>query len=581
MIPILYESTETAFITNGIARLRDAISCLVTEERNGVYELDLTYPIDGAHFDDIIPGRIIGVTHDDTGAIQPFDIVSYSKPIDGIATFHAVHISYRQSFLTVTGSNINSLADALNLLATAQPTNPFSYNTDITSSAYLAGADGTPKTVRSLLGGSEGSILDAYGGEYEFDGFQVNLWQNRGQNRDFIIRYGVNMTEYQDESDYFGTFNSCIPYWNGEGGPVIGSKVSSGLTSFNGQDLCVPLDLSDKFETIPTTADLEAAAQSYMAGKQTNLPQQNIKVDFLRLQDFSGYEDFADLLECNLCDTVSVVFPRYQMRGTFKIVRTVWDVLEGRYTEMELGALRTTLAEALGVSGGSSQSVSGIDESNLVHITGTETITGFKTFTNGAKITRSTSGAILELESAAANTNFLLKRTSGSTCVLESGSSVGLFGTQSNHPLQVRTNYTNRMTFGTDGSVKLATAPGSSSNDAQLATTKWVRDRLTPTFTTITPANGTNISGRESYYTKSGNVVNVWLAISGLTASSTESIVTLPSGYRPKKLITAPLNAGARSDYCSVDIDTDGSVTIATHATRTSAIGLVSFIVEP
>ena len=581
MIPILYEANETAFTTNGIARLRDAISCLVTEERNGVYELDLTYPIDGAHFDDIIPGRIIGVTHDDTGTIQPFDIVSYSKPIDGIATFHAVHISYRQSFLTVTGSNINSLADALTLLGTAQPTNPFNYSTDITSSAYLAGADGTPKTVRSLLGGSEGSILDAYGGEYEFDGFQVNLWQNRGQNRDFIIRYGVNMTEYQDESDYFGTFNSCIPYWNGEGGPVIGSKVSSGLTSFNGQDLCVPLDLSDKFETIPTTADLEAAAQSYMAGKQTNLPQQNIKVDFLRLQDFSGYEDFEDLLACNLCDTIGVVFPRYGMSGTFKIVRTVWDALEGRYTEMELGALRTTLAEALGVSGGSSQSISGIDESNLVHITGTETITGFKTFTNGAKITRSTSGAILELESAAANTNFLLKRTSGSTCVLESGSSVGLFGTQSNHPLQVRTNYTNRMTFGTDGSVKLATAPGSSSNDTQLATTKWVRDRIAPTFTTITPANGTNISGRESYYTKSGNVVNVWLAISGLTASSTESIVTLPSGYRPKKLITAPLNAGARSDYCSVDIDTDGSVTIATHATRTSAIGLVSFIVEP
>lgn len=352
MIPILYEATETSFATNGIARLRDMISCVVTEERNsGVYECDFEYPIDGAHFEDIIPGRIIAVTHDESGDLQPFDIVSYSKPINGVASFHAVHISYRQSFLTVTGSGISSLADALDLLTRATPTNPFTYETDITSSAYFAGANGTPKTVRELLGGSEGSILDAYGGEYEFDKFSVKLKANRGQIRDFVIRYGVNMTEYTDDADYFGAFNSCVPYWSGGGEtPVIGSRVDSGLTSYAGRDLCVPLDLSDKFETAPTTAQLEAEALAYMLRNQTHLPQQNIKVDFLRLQDYSGYEGFENLLQCNLCDTISVVFPKYGMTGAFKIVRTVWNVLENRYQEMELGNLSQSLAEALGVS---------------------------------------------------------------------------------------------------------------------------------------------------------------------------------------------------------------------------------------
>lgn len=116
-------------------------------------------------------------------------------------------------------------------------------------------------------------------------------------------------------------------------------------------------------------------------------------------------------------------------------------------------------------------------DSNLVHKTGTETITGSKSFTNGVEISRPTSGAILKLSSGAADTNFILERTNGSQCVLESGGGVGLFGTKSNHPLQIRTNYVNRMTIGTDGTVKLATAPSASSNDNQLATTKWVNDK--------------------------------------------------------------------------------------------------------
>ena len=360
MIPILYDRNETSFLSNGIARLRDCIACEVTEERNGVYECDFSYPMDGAHFDAIIPGRIIAVTHDETGDIQPFDIVSYTKSIDGVAVFHAVHISYRQSFLTVAGQNINSISDALGLLEDAEPDNPFSYETDIESSAYFAAADGTPKTVRQLIGGTEGSILDTYGGELEWDKFRVKIHRNRGQTRDLTVRYGINMTDYNDDTDYFGAYTSCVPYWNGEGGPIIGSKIDSGLSPYNGREACIPLDLTNKFENAPTVAELESAALSYMNDKQSNLPSQNIRIDFLRLQDFSGYEDFEDLLECNLCDTITVIYPKYGTSGRYKIVRTIWDVLEGRYLEMELGDLSTSLAQALGVHyGGSSSSSSG------------------------------------------------------------------------------------------------------------------------------------------------------------------------------------------------------------------------------
>lgn len=354
MIPILYEASETAFVSNGLGRLRDCVSCVVTEERNGIYECDFEYPVDGAHFELIQPGRIVAVTHDDTGDVQPFDIVSFSRPISGVVTFHAVHISYRQSGLTCYGSNINSLADALTMLESAEPSNPFTYTTDFTSTAYMAAADGTPRSVRQFLGGIEGSILDSYGGEYEWDGFRVVLHKSRGVARDWSIRYGVNMLNYQEDTDYQGSYTSCVPYWtgtdsNGAETKVIGDRVDLGYDGYAGRNDCVPLDLTDKFEDMPTKAQVEAEALAQMQANQTHLPAQTITVDFVRLQDM-GYEDLGRLMACRLCDTINVVFPFYNTTGQYKVVKTTWNVLADRFESLELGTLQTSLAEALGIS---------------------------------------------------------------------------------------------------------------------------------------------------------------------------------------------------------------------------------------
>ena len=355
MIPILYEKNETAFVSNGLGRLRDCISCIVTEERNGIYECDFEYPITGANYDLIQLGRIVGVTHDDTGDVQPFDIVSYSRPINGVVTFHAVHVSYRQSYLTVTGTNINSLADAFTLLGTAEPNNPFTYQTDKTSMGYMAAADGTPRTVRSLLGGVEGSILDAYGGEYKFDKFLVSLLSSRGQARDFSIRYGVNMLDYNEDGDASGTYSSVIPYWTDGTNTVVGDRQDGFASTVTGRGECVPLDVSNEFDNAngpPTKEQVEAAGLAKLNGTNTALPTSSIKVSFVRLQDMSEYETYNALLQCQLCDTVNVIFPGYNSSGSFKIVKTVWNVLKDRFDEMELGTLSTTLAEALGITNG-------------------------------------------------------------------------------------------------------------------------------------------------------------------------------------------------------------------------------------
>lgn len=358
MIPILYEKDEMEFESNGLGRLRDAIEVKVVEERNSIYEADFQYPVDGAHFSDIKIGRIIGVTHDESDDIQPFDIVSYSRPIDGVVTFHCVHISYRQSYLTVTGSGIQSLADAFALLETATPDNPFNYQTDKSTVAYMSAADGKPHTVRSLLGGTEGSILDAYGGEYEWDKFNVKLHSSRGQLRNFSIRYGVNMLDYKEDYDSQGTYSSCIPYWTDGETKVVGDRQDSPTATITGRGECVPMDVSDKFEAQPTKAEVEAMGLSMLTSQNTALPTQNIHVEFVRLQDL-GYEGLGSLLKCKLCDTVNVIFPDYNATGQFKIVKTVWNVLKDRYDSMELGDLSATLSEALGISNGLNNSSGG------------------------------------------------------------------------------------------------------------------------------------------------------------------------------------------------------------------------------
>ena len=390
MIPILYEMDETLFATNGLGRLRDCISCKVSEERNGIYECDFEYPVSGAHFDEIRLGRIIGVEHDDTDDIQPFDIVSYEKSIEGVVKFHCVHISYRQSYLTVVGSGINSLADAFTLLGTSTPTNPFTYETDKTSTGYMAGADGTPKSVRALLGGTEGSILDAYGGEYEWNKFRVYLHAERGETRTFSIRYGVNMTDYNEETSSEGTYQSVIPFWTDGATTVVGDKQTGSRSTITGRDETVPLDVSDKFEEQPTKTQVNAMGANVLSSSNMALPTQNIHVEFIRLQDAGEFEMFDNLLRCRLCDTIRVIFPGYEQSGYFKIVKTVWDVLADRYESMELGDLSISLSEALGVGGSGSASPSkdsvhaqyvtaNIDKANGGHVSVTApAVNGYK-----------------------------------------------------------------------------------------------------------------------------------------------------------------------------------------------------------
>lgn len=352
MIPILFEQDELSFNSNGICRLRDCTRCEVTEERNGIYELEFDYPVDGANFDQIKVGRIIAVTHDDNGDVQPFDIVSHSKSISGVATFRGVHVSYRLTGITATLKNINVIVDALIGFGSGTPSNPFIFTTDMGSNTAgkMGAADGTPRTIREMMGGVEGSFIDTWGGEFKFDRFNVEILRARGKDKNVTISYGVNMTEYVDEVDVSDSYTAVVPFWFQEDvGAVVGNMVDSGF-KLNGRIVCIPMDLTDQYETKPTKTQLQNMAASKLKSIKPYNPARNITVNFIKLSDSPDYSVFSPLEKCQLCDYVTVRFPLYGVDSPYKIVRVVYDVLQERYIEMELGNLSTSLAEALGIN---------------------------------------------------------------------------------------------------------------------------------------------------------------------------------------------------------------------------------------
>ena len=363
MIPILYEATETAFASNGLGRLRDIIECTVYEERNGRFDLEFTYPVNGAHFEDITEGRIIACTHDDSLDVQPFVIMQSSKPIDGIVTFNACHLSYRLSdyipalagapFTNLTAQQIlDKIANGLSAIR-----DPFVLTTDINSTTAKWG-DEIPRSCREWLGGTEGSLLDKFNGEFLFDKWNVYFLRSRGEDRGVTIRYGKNLTEFTVETDYSEAYTDLRPYYEGEyetglNGVITYPYVSSGRTLAGGRKVVRAMDFSDQIEgagkqVVLIQSELNTLAHAYLTANRPWEPKVTMDIDFVHLWQTEEYAQYAPLMKCHLCDTVHVVMDMYNIENlAIKIVAVEWDVLHDRYNKMTLGGLATTLETAI------------------------------------------------------------------------------------------------------------------------------------------------------------------------------------------------------------------------------------------
>lgn len=349
MIPILFSADATSFNNHGLGALADCTSCKVTEKRNGEYLLTMQYPLDGIHFKDIQKSCIIWVKPSDGANNQAFRIYKTKKPINGIVTIEAEHISYQLSMIPTMPFTAESASAALQGLKTnASEPCPFFFFTDKQTIATYTQEQ--PASIRSRLGGISGSILDVYGGEYEFDNYDVHLWANRGSDKGVTIRYGKNLTDLKQEENIQNVVTGVVPFFaNEETLVTLPEKVvESEYVDLYPYPRTVILDLSSEWtDEVPTVEQLRQRAQKYIEDNDIGIPKVSIDVSFIALWQTQEYKDIAPLERVNLCDTVTIIFEKLGIEAKAKVISTEYDVLRERYTKIEVGDAKSTLATTI------------------------------------------------------------------------------------------------------------------------------------------------------------------------------------------------------------------------------------------
>lgn len=348
MIPILFDQSEKSFTSGGLGFLVDCTSCIVSQERNGIFECEFIYPITGPKYDLIQEKAIIYVTHDDSGIPQPFDIYARSAPINGLVTFYAHHISYRLSNAVVMPFAATSIADAMEKIQANIITDrddDFTFWTDKTTVGSYSKT--VPSIVRTTLGGEEGSLLDVYGrGDYEFDKFAVKLYQNKGTDTDVEIRYGKNLINIEHKVDNSSSYNAIVPYWYNEETNTLVTLPEGYVSHDDGTAyiVAIPYPMNDYFGTAPSVSAMRLKAQQLLDSSDAWEPSEGFSVDFIQLWQTEEYEQFAPLQRVKLCDTVRVYYPELGVNAVReRVVKTVYNTLLDRYDEITLNELPTTL----------------------------------------------------------------------------------------------------------------------------------------------------------------------------------------------------------------------------------------------
>lgn len=337
MRPILYPPSERAFADNGTGVLSDAASCVVSEQRNGAFELTMEYPITGIHYADIAYRSLILAKPNPDGDPQPFRVYRITRPMGGLVTVYAQHISYDLSGVAMPPFRAEGIQSVFSAISSKSlPTDSgFTYYTDKSSTATVSAA--VPLSVRSLLGGVQGSLLDVYGGEYEFDRFTVRLLASRGQDRGVTIRYGKNLTSLEQDANCAAVYTAVYPYWtNSEATVELPEKTVSVPGEFDFTRI-LPLDLSSAFEEQPTADQLRTSARYYITDNKVGVPKVSLSLSFAQI----GSE------RLDLCDTVTVEFAAMGVSARAKVVKTTYNVLKERYDAVEVGDVRASIADTI------------------------------------------------------------------------------------------------------------------------------------------------------------------------------------------------------------------------------------------
>lgn len=356
MIPVLYPATERTFANNGLGGLPDAVSCVITSRANDPVNsfIEMEYPIDGLHYADIAVERIIYATPQDGKHPQPYRIERISRPINGVVKVYAPHVSVGLQKLVTYGSTSTKwpglaidyfLGNALPATEAAKWSRaPTSFSADDGKLVRYT----TPVSMMDVLMGTDGSVLDQFGGEYAFDHWSIVLYARQGKDTGLEVRYGVNMSDMTAETDTSELVTAVVPYWSGTisnvDTVVIGDICTASNASAYASIRCIPLDVTREFESVstaPTKAQVTAKGQSFIGSTTQKNVTMSLDVKYIPVTDEIGDRPI------NLFDTVKVTHPDLGVSYTAKVVEVQFNPYTEKNVQITIGRLKKTIVDTI------------------------------------------------------------------------------------------------------------------------------------------------------------------------------------------------------------------------------------------
>lgn len=332
----IYSKNTTSFSSLGLGVLKDFTSNpQITEVLNAEYNLEFEYAIDGWLSEYLVEENIIKANG------QPFRIWNIQKSTEGSIKILAKHIFFdlEKNFLLDTAPTNTNAQGALNwILDHAEHRTLFraSGDCDIIATARYVRMD----PIKAIYS-ADNALLDRFGGELELDGYDIIAHKKRGVNNGLTIIHRKNLSGAELQVDFSTVATRILP--QGKDGLLLPEKfIDSPLIN----NYFAPLYKKEEFEIGVDEETTEEQAIEKLRNAAKNLfdkeidrPTISLAVDFIELSKTEEYKNYSSLETAHLGDTVAVILKQLNLNYETRIVKTVYDCLEQRIIELELGSV--------------------------------------------------------------------------------------------------------------------------------------------------------------------------------------------------------------------------------------------------
>nr|DAW44721.1 MAG TPA: tail protein [Caudoviricetes sp.] len=368
MRPILFSKDEQSFDTYGLGEL-DVTKGNVTRERNGNYTLYAEIPVNDPMVSILQKEMKLKVDAGLRTKNQTIEISRIVKDSSNIVKIYGQHISHKLKYMALrnatafAGSAYSALAIWKGALIGDLR---FDVWSDIQTTANGVFDISKMENARQALGGVEGSILDIYGGEYEFDNMTVRLHKQLGRTAPTVLEYGRNILSAESDETIESSYTSVLPFAtytpdkpegdtsDSQPDPITVTipedYVDSKYKALYAHRRIKVVDFSSEFKSdsknkdIPTVEKLRKMATDYMERNAIGKPKFNTKIEYADLAKTLDYADRGWIEEVELCDIVPVYYPQIGLTDeTLKITTITYDFVNERNESVEFGDIGTNV----------------------------------------------------------------------------------------------------------------------------------------------------------------------------------------------------------------------------------------------